>query len=193
MGASYKDLTPGHEEFIYEGKKANRSGAKIRLELAAGIEGERPISVSASQVNRVGRRILDERDELYSSEVQHKPAPEGLRLLTRRLMLIAERETYRLEKAERAGRLDANKLGRLAGALTKLHTLLERNDELGKGADPPVKKGDSSEDDQADAVPGFAASLTQDNGEQGAPESAPAATSEPVPPPVADRVLHAVP
>lgn len=144
MGASYGKLDPGHEEAIYELKKAHKSGREIREVLARGYGKLPPVSISASRANSIARRILDERDELYRSQVKDRPAPEGLRILTRRLMLIAERETERLERSQRAGKLDAARLGKLAGAVTKLHTLLDANDaaQPGPGGEAD-KKGDS--------------------------------------------------
>lgn len=146
MGASYGKLDPGHEEAIYQLKKAAKSGREIRELLARGYEKLAPVSISASRANSIARRILDERDELYKSRIQDRPAGEALRLLTRRLLLIAERETERLESHQRAGRLDAARLGRLAGAVTKLHPLLDANEAarpLGQGS--AAQKGDSSE------------------------------------------------
>jgi len=130
MGASYGKLTRGHEEALYEMRKAKKTGRQMREALARGIPGEPPVSISLDRCLKISRRLLEERDELYESKIQGRPAPEGLRIIAKRLMLIAERETLRLEKAERVGRLDANKLGRLATAVTKLHGLLERNEAL---------------------------------------------------------------
>lgn len=148
MGASYGKLTPGHEEAIYRLRKEKnargkpRSGTEIRRALAKGVPGEPPVSISADRALKVAARLLDERDELYNSKVQDKPPHEGLAILTKRLLMVAERETARLERAERAGRLDAGRLGKMAGALTKLHTLLERAQE--SGDDPSAVKPDSS-------------------------------------------------
>lgn len=146
MAASYGKLTAAHEEAIYDLKKADDSGRVIREKLAAGYKDLDPVKISGQQANKVARRLLDERDELYSSKIQTKPAPEGLRLLTRRLMIIAERETMRLERQEKAGKLDAAKLGKLAGAVTKLHGLLERNDEFEPDPPPPGLEAGGGED-----------------------------------------------
>ena len=185
MGASYGKLTPGHEEAIYALRKAKKTGREIRQALARGVPGEPPVSISADRALKVAKRLSDERDELYAADVQRAPAPEGLRLLTRRLVLVATRETERLERAERAGRLDANKLGKLAGALTKLHVLLERNDELGGGAEPVKKGGSSQPDPDAPPAPStFGESLISNEGgseDDGDAESQPA--------PIADRVV----
>jgi len=149
MGASYGKLTPGHEEAIYRLRKETnahgkpRSGSEIRRALAQGVPGEPPVSISADRALKVARRLLDERDELYNSKVQNRPPHEGLAVLTKRLMLIAEREVVRLERAEKAGRLDASRLGKMASALTKLHTLLERAEEA-KDDGATDKKGGSS-------------------------------------------------
>lgn len=197
VGRSYGKLTPGHQEAIYRLKKEGRSGREVRLKLAAGIDGEPPVSVSADRCNKVARRMMEERDELYTSAILTKPAPEGLRILTRRLMILAERETMRLERAERAGRLDANKLGKLAGALVKLHGLLERNAELydpGEGSSAgeggAAKKGDSP-DGQAGPSP-FAASLAARAAEPAPPEDGSAPTPGDAAP-IADQVVKPTP
>lgn len=184
MSASYGKLDPEHEEAIYLLKKDGKAGRVIREMLAAGYNGMRPVSISGGRANQVAKRMIEERDELYSSDLQTRPAPQGLAMLTRRLMILAERETQRLERAERAGRLDANKLGRLATALTKMHTLLERNEAAGRGAEPPVKKGDSPDD--APPPSSFADTLTapQEDADGTAETEAPA-------PVAADRVVRA--
>lgn len=190
MGNSYGKLTPGHEEAIYRLRKEKnahgkpRSGTEIRRALAQGIAGEPPVSISADRALKVARKLMDERDHLYTSKVQTKAPREGLQLLTKRLIVVAERETIRLERAENAGRLDANKLGKLAGALTKLHTLQERAEERGD-PDAPANNGGSS----ADAAPPpstFAEGLlgTGGDGDQGIEGAS-------SPPAVADEVLDA--
>jgi hypothetical protein len=189
MGASYGKLTPGHEEAIYRLRKERnaqgkpRSGGEIRRALAEGVDGEPPVSISADRALKVARRMVDERDALYDVEVQKRPTNEGLALLTRRLLVLAEKETVRLERAERAGRLDANKLGKLANAMTKLYALITRAEEASDGGEP-ANKGDTSADggdDAAQAVPPtFADALLEGSDEaQGAAPS----------PPLADRVL----
>lgn len=197
MGHSYGKLTPGHQEAIYRLKKAGKSGREVRLILAAGTGGEAPVSVSADRCNKVYRRIAEERDELYTSAILTMPAPQGLRNLTRRLMILAERELARLERAERAGRLDANKLAKLANAVAKLHGLLERNaalfdpgDDGGDEQSNAAKKGGSPD---GDAVPSpFAASLAQ-AAAQPAPDEEGAGTAPGDAAPIADQVVKPAP
>lgn len=181
-------LNKGHEEFIYEHRrpagrrlKPKMTGRQIREELARGIPGEPPVSIHVDRVYEIGRRIVDERDELFQSKIQDKEAPEGLRLLTRRLMVVAERETRRLEEAAQRGRLDAKKLGSLAAALTKLHTLLERNEDIQRLSSKRKEEADAH--GQAKPRSAFADALLGEGH-----ETPPEATQEPGPP-IADRVV----
>lgn len=198
MGASYGKLTPGHEEAIYRLRKEKngggrpRTGEEIRKALARGIDGEAPVSISADRALKVARRLIDERDELYNSDVQKRPPNEGLRLLTKRLLVLAEKETLRLERAERGGRLDAAKLGKLAGAMVKLHGLLERL-EAGEDDPPPGAADGGSKEDGAVSSP-FASQLLGGGGDgEGGGDGAqrpqvPAQTH----PPIADEVAPPV-
>ncbi len=156
MAASYGKFSPEQEETIYRLKKAGKTGGEIALRCSEGVEGLPPFTISASRANGVARKLADEREELYSSDVASRPAPEGLDLLTKRLLRIAERETRRLERQQEAGRLDAQRLGKLAAAMTKLHGLLERNAE--PVPSKSTKKGDAVEPDP-DAPPSFADQL----------------------------------
>lgn len=188
VGASYGKLDPGHEEACYELKKQACSGRVIREKLAAGYNGLDPVRISTSRANQVAKQLIEERDELYASNVQNRPAHEGLRLLTKRLMIIAERETLRLEKAEKRGKLDANKLGRLATALVKLHQLNERNEV----APPDAGAANNGDSAGEPATPtGLAASILAEDAVPSEPEAppqpaggAPAPIADvPVPPP----------
>lgn len=200
MGASYGKLTPGHEEAIYRLRKERnssgrpRTGTEIRDALARGVDGEPPVSISADRALKVARKLIDERDELYSVDVQKRAPREGLQLLNKRLMVLADKETARLERAERQGRLDANKLGKLAGALAKIHALqdrLERPDDPQGGGGPTGKKDDSS----AGAVSSPFASRLVGGGDEGTAAPAREGTGDEASasaeqrPPIADEVM----
>lgn len=190
MGASYGKLTRGHEEAIYEMRKRGNTGRQMREALARGVPGEPPVSVSLDRCLKVARRLEDERDDLFRSKIQDRPAPEGLRILTRRLMIIAERETLRLEHMEKRGKLDANRLAKLANAVTKLHALLERNEALKDMPDP----GDRPAPNDAPSKPAstFADGLLEPGEADSAPDpDAPVADAvikpAPYPPPLPER------
>lgn len=190
MGASYGKLTRGHEEAIYEMKKRGNTGRQMREALARGVPGEPPVSVSLDRCLKVARRLVEERDDLFQSKIQDRPAPEGLRILTRRLMIIAERETLRLEHQEKKGKLDANRLAKLVNAVTKLHALLERNEGLKDMSDP----GDRPTPNDAPTKPAstFADGLLEPGEGDTAPDpDAPVADAVikpvPYPPPVPER------
>lgn len=196
MGASYGKLTPGHEEAIYRLRKEKngagrpRTGIEIQAALARGIDGERPVSISPDRALKVARRLIDERDELYTSDIQKRPPHEGLRLLTKRLLVVAERETIRIERAEKGGRLDAAKLGKLAAALVKIHGLLERLD-----APDPSGGAAAGDGSAAGAVPStFAHALvSEEAGGQDEEQASQRPQVAPVEhPPMADEVLAPV-
>jgi hypothetical protein len=200
VAASYGKLSAQHEEACWELKKAGKTGREIREVLARGgykiigtDEGLSPASISASRANRIARRLMDERDDLYTSEVLKRPTNEGARLLVRRLLRVAECETNRLERQQRAGRLDAAKLGRLAGAVERLVKVSERMD-----AEPPDDGAtDGKADSQPDSggAPSFAASLLGEDDGETVPETPSAPASPPpgsaAPLPLADRVVPA--
>lgn len=184
MSTSHTKLTRGHEEAIYALRKEEKTGREIREALALGIPGEPPVSISADRALKVARRLIDERDALYESKVQRKPPAEGLAILAKRLIVVAEKETVRMERAENAGRLDANKLGRLAGALTKLYALLEKAEAHAASPDPTANKADSQAQGAPSTPTSFGDALIEGGGAAGAEERQDAAS-----PPVVDGVL----
>ncbi len=163
MGASYSKLTPGHEEAAYQLRKKGKSGREIAEALLRGVPGEAPVQISLDRARKVGDRLMEERDELYTTKIQDKPAQEGLRLMVRRLMLVAERELDRIERASKKGKVDAVRIAKLASALSNLARLVERIDPEEPDPEGATKKG---ADPNAQAVPSaFEAHLL--NGGQG--------------------------
>lgn len=194
MARSSGKLSSAQREAIYDLKKKGKTGRAIREELKAGYSptGEEvdrldPANLSISECNRIAKRLMDERDELFSSRVRDKPPNEGLMILSKRLIVIAERETVRLESAVKRGHLDANKLGKLSSALVRMYGLLERSEGH---ADPDEPTG-QGEDAGAEAVPSsFADTLVRDED----PVEEEAVPSEPprgAPAPVGDMPLTA--
>lgn len=162
MGA-YGKLTRGHEEAIYELRKKGRKGREIVEALARGVPGERPVSISVDRALKVGRRMVEERDDLYSTDVQHVAESVGVRVLCKRLLMVAEKETIRMERAQRVGRLDANKLGRLAHAMVRLDGLVRRLDE-GPREPQPRPDGGGAQGNGSAVPSGFASSLIDGSG-----------------------------
>lgn len=126
MGRSVPRLSPTQRFAIYELKRAEKSGREISELCAAGYKDLPPFAVSQSRANEVAREVMDERGELYDSELIKRPPHEITATLATRLIHIADRESERLDRAQRGGKLNAGQLGQLAGALARLHDLLDR-------------------------------------------------------------------
>jgi hypothetical protein len=184
VAASYGKLSPAQKEAIYELKKAKKSGREIRRICAQGYKDLEPFSVSAQHANTIGRQLMIERDELFTATVHKMPPGQAVHHLARRLIVLADRESLRLERLQRVGKLDAVKLAKLAGAVVKVHELVERIAAEPPGPQPQngdgaVKKGDS----QAPArAPTFADELLE--------EEEPAPAPEPEGPAIADTRMR---
>lgn len=165
MARSSGKLSAAQREAIYDLKKKGKTGRVIRDALKAGysptgdeVDRLDPVNLSISECNRIAKRLMDERDELFSSRVRDKPPHEGLTILAKRLIIIAERETVRLEAAVKRGQLDSNKLARLATAMVRLYGLLERAEGQADPDEPTDNGGDTETDAQRSA---FADTLVQ--------------------------------
>lgn len=186
MPRAPKRLTPEQEFLIYELRKAGKSGGEVEKICARGYKEHPPFSVSPTHARDVGRKIMDERGELYSSELATAPPSEALEKLARRLLHVADRESARLDRLQRAGRLDGDKVARLATALTRLHTLHERLEKARAGAgdgEQPGGEGKGPDADGRQQGSAWIAGAVSANGEAEQPEPAPP------PEPLADRKL----
>jgi hypothetical protein len=136
MGRSVPRLSPSQRFAIYQLKADGKSGREVSELCARGYKELAPFKVSESRANEVAREVADERGELYNSDLAKLPAHEVTEKLSKRLLSIADRETERLDKAQRGGKLNAAQLGQLAGAVSRLHDLLTRTRPNGDSPAP---------------------------------------------------------
>lgn len=162
MSQSQRKLQPLHEEAIWKWrsippgrKKAPKSLRECVELLAAGSANWPPVNVTQETVRATFAKLADEREALYSPHNSAKPNTDRLDIMVTKLLAVAERETARCERAERAGKLDANRLLKLARAVRSLFDLQERAE---RGGDRPEGDGDDQEPEQPTA-PSFAQSL----------------------------------
>ena len=127
MSANYGKLDAAQREKVFDLKEKGLSGKAVAAALAKGWPDEvppiSPVEVSGQGVNDLYRRQKRERDLLYGSHVSKLSNGAGLDVLTRRLLVIADRETQRQEEKQKRGKLDGTELGRLVGAVERLHKL----------------------------------------------------------------------
>lgn len=175
VARSPKRITPEQRDWIYEQKRKGLSGKQISELAARGTGGANAIkafSVSHTAVNEIYRTIAEQRGELYTTTIEGLSTDGAVDKLTTRLLRLAERELARLETAQRRGKLDPTKVGKLATALERIHKLEESRARSGKAA-PKKAKGEPG------APGGPASSFAEQLAQAAQTQSAP----------VADRVI----
>lgn len=177
MGSSPDRLTPAQKDAIYDLKHKGKSGREVVALVGAGHAGLDPFTVSVAHANETYRLMAEQRGELYATQIGGLPTDGALDKLQARLLRLAEREIARQETRQRGGKLDAAQVGRLAGALERIHKLSEA-----RAVPAPPTKGERDKQSDADgadadAVPStFAEQLAEGEDAASAPDaSAPAA------------------
>lgn len=181
VAASYGSLSPVQREAIYELKKQKKSGNEIKRIVARGYKELHPFSVSAQHANAIARKLMIEREELFEASVTKMADGEAVETLARRLIVLADRESLRLQRLQANGKLDIARLTKLAGAVTKLQGMLERMGESGSNGNGEGKK------DDAPTRASFAERLLQKGQEPHGGDEAPAL---PIPAEVADVIVR---
>jgi len=146
--ASPPKLSPEQRERIYTLKSKGLSGRATAELCEGGFEDLPPFKVTGQWCNDLWHKMAKERDELYGRKLNRLPADEAISVLARRLVVIADRETDRLERSQRKGRMNGNQLTALAAAIRRLYGLLKDVDRADAGEEP--ENGQGSAQGQAD-------------------------------------------
>lgn len=164
MAATYGKLSDVHRDWVWDLARARISYARIADLLAQGNDEcdppIAPVKISPQGVGVLVRKQKREREQLYTIDLKSVPTDQGLDLVLRRLVAIADHETKRLDRQQERGQLDAKQLGALAGAMKAVHQLAQ----LRAAPPAPRGKGDSSEVGEAGSAPSVAEQLLR--GEQ---------------------------
>jgi hypothetical protein len=123
MGRSPDRLTPAQKDAIYDLKHQGKSGAEVKRIVSMGYGGSDPFRVSVAHVNETYRLMAEDKGELFASQIHGLSTDGALDRLQARLLRLAEREIARLERQQRAGKLDGSKVARMATALERIHKL----------------------------------------------------------------------
>lgn len=173
MSANYGKLDLLQREKIYKLKRAGRTGAEVQRALAQGWPNETPpippVEITVSAISHLWRKHKLETDELFSTKVQALATPDGLDVLTRRLLMIAERESQRFADVQSRRPLNVGELARL-GALASATQRIHKLSRLRSQEPEPGRDRDQDAGSAAPAEPqSFASSLLDDEDGGAAP------------------------
>lgn len=172
VGANYGKMSAAHREKAWQLKQQRKSSQAVVRALAAGWPDEAPpigpVTVTRQTIDGLYRKQLRERDQLYSTSIQKLPTSEGMDVLCRRLLMIADRESQHLADLQNEGKLDdaaTKRLARLADAVARIHRLaVVRADEP-----EPGEPNEPSAEPELQRPPSFAESLLGDDEDKAAP------------------------
>lgn len=139
----------------------------IRERLSKGWQKLPPVDVSEQTISATYRRVADDRQVLYKTRDSGKPNTERLDATVKRLLNVAERETARVERSERGGKLDANRLLKLARAIRGLYDLQERSERHGSDPGPEDVPPESPDPPTSSLADRLAAAVPDDHPDQG--------------------------
>lgn len=125
MNRSPDRLTPAQKDAIYDLKHKGKSGAEVKRIVSMGYEDVDPFRVSVAHANETYRLMAEQRGELYTTQITGLSTDAAIDKLQARLLRLAEREIAKQETKHARGKTDAAQLGKLAGALERIHKLSE--------------------------------------------------------------------